>query len=336
MCFNFLLLYFVSRSYLILRPRNKSDPDPKLLTVLLRIWPWMFLVVVANLTFLVFIAGLAGWLVFPSLLLCGVVDLLALFYFCSSIKQSVDAERGEGTSTAESRAFFEKENRDFIYMAALGAIWAPNTVGSQPQKIFLVSGIASLTTKVFVLIVVVALAGSGHLTKVQPQPFLLFCFNQEDSFRLNDAGLTTCKFSDPQKPCFQRLSTTSPSTNLTHEMRTANAVSAAKEAVTRYKEALTDFIHDNPEPRLQAILKNQFKVTVEYLSQIESSREEFNETLKSIRKSQFEQKVRICEESETGLRVGLLTGLLLLTTVAFYAICRLHEIADYRVLTNIQ
>ena len=44
MCFNFLLLYSVSRSYLILRPRNKSDPDPKLLTVLLRIWPWMFLV----------------------------------------------------------------------------------------------------------------------------------------------------------------------------------------------------------------------------------------------------------------------------------------------------
>ena len=332
----FLLLHFVSRSYLILRPQNKSDPDPKIATVLLRIWPWMFLVVVANLTFLVFIAGLAGWLVFPSLLLCGVVDLFALFYFCSSIKQSVDAERGEGTSTAESRAFFEKENRDFIYMAALGAIWAPNTVGSQPQKIFLVSGIASLTTKVFVLIVVVALAGSGHLTKVQPQPFLLFCFNHEDSFRLNDAGLTTCKFSDPQKPCFQRLSTTSPSTNLTHEMRTANAVSAAKEAVTRYKEALTDFIHDNPEPRLQAILKNQFKVTVEYLSQIESSREEFNETLKSIRKSQFEQKVRICEETETGLRVGLLTGLLLLTTVAFYAIYRLHEIADYRVLTNIQ
>ena len=332
----FHLLHIVSRSYLILRPQNKSDPDPKIVTVLLRIWPWMFLVVVANLTFLVFIAGLAGWLVFPSLLLCGVVDLLALFYFCSSIKQSVDAERGEGTSTAESRAFFEKENRDFIYMAALGAIWAPNTVGSQPQKIFLVSGIASLTTKVFVLIVVVALAGSGHLTKVQPQPFLLFCFNHEDSFRLNDAGLTTCKFSDPHKPCFQRLSTTPPSTNLTHEMRTANAVSAAKEAVTRYKEALTDFIHDNPEPRLQAILKNQFKVTVEYLSQIESSREEFNETLKSIRKSQFEQKVRICEESETGLRVGLLTGLLLLTTVAFYAICRLHEIADYRVLTNIQ
>ena len=332
----FLLLHFVSRSYLILRPQNKSDPDPKIVTVLLRIWPWMFLVVVANLTFLVFIAGLAGWLVFPSLLLCGVVDLLALFYFCSSIKQSVDAERGEGTSRAESRTSFEEENRDFIYMAALGAIWAPNTVGSQPQKIFLVSGIASLTTKVFVLIVVVALAGSGHLTKVQPQPFLLFCFNHEDSFRLNDAGLTTCKFSDPHKPCFQRLSTTPPSTNLTNEMRTANAVSAAKEAVTRYKEALTDFIDDNPEPRLQAILRKQLKVTVEYLSQIKSSREEFNETLKSIRKSQFEQKVRICEESETGLRVGLLTGLLLLTTVAFYAICRLHEIADYRVLTNIQ
>ena len=119
-------------------------------------------------------------------------------------------------------------------------------------------------------------------------------------------------------------------------MRTANGVSAAQEGVTRYKEALTDFIKDNPEPRIQVILKKQLNVTLEFLSQIKSSKEEFNDTLMSIRKSQFEQKVRICEGNETGLRVGLLTGLLLLTMVAFYAIYRLHEIADYRVLTSIQ
>ena len=165
------------------------------------------MVVVANLTFLVFIAGLAGWLVFPSLLLCGVVDLLALFYFCSSIKQSVDAERGEGT-TAESRTSFEEENRGFIYLASIASLWVPSVVGHQPQRIFLVSGLASLLTKVVILAVVVALAGSGHLAKFHPRPFLLFCY-RENSVLIEAAGdVQTCKFSDPDKPCFKPLTFT--------------------------------------------------------------------------------------------------------------------------------
>ena len=43
-----------------MRPKETSDPDPKVATVLLHIWPWMFLVTVANLVFLVFIAGISG------------------------------------------------------------------------------------------------------------------------------------------------------------------------------------------------------------------------------------------------------------------------------------
>ena len=46
------------RSYLILRPKSKSDPDPDLATVLLFIWPWMFLITLADLVLLAFIAGL--------------------------------------------------------------------------------------------------------------------------------------------------------------------------------------------------------------------------------------------------------------------------------------
>merc|ERR1712223_755096 len=154
LCVSILSLSWgASRSYLILRPKNKSDPDPKLLTVLLRIWPWMFLVVVANLTFLVFIAGVAGWLVFPSLLLCCGVDLLALFYFCSRIEEVADAERGQ---TAESRAAFEKANQGFIYLASIASLWVPSVVDHQPQRIFLVSGLASPFTKVVILAVAVA------------------------------------------------------------------------------------------------------------------------------------------------------------------------------------
>ena len=324
----FLLLHFVSRSYLILRPQNKSDPDPKIVTVLLRIWPWMFLVVVANLTFLVFIAGVAGWLVFPSLLLCGVVDLLALFYFCSRIEEVADAERGQ---TAESRAAFEKENQGFIYLASIASLWVPSVVGHQPQRIFLVSGLASLFTKVVILAVAVALAGSGHLAKFHQRPFLLFCYPENNGF-VKPEGVTTCKFSDPEKPCFKPLSFNEVSKNSTHDMRFADARSAVIEAVLKYEETLKDINKENSNNRLKNTLEDQLNVTAEFLSQIESTKKETNENMTpESTKLKSKQKVRICEDDETPLRVSVLTGLLLLIAIAAYAIYRLHEIADYRV-----
>ena len=320
----FLLLHFVSRSYLILRPQNKSDPDPKIVTVLLRIWPWMFLVVVANLTFLVFIAGLAGWLVFPSLLLCCGVDLLALFYFCSRIEEVADAERGQ---TAEK----EKENQGFIYLASIASLWVPSVVGDQPQRIFLVSGLASLFTKVVILAVAVALAGSGHLAKFHQRPFLLFCYPENHGF-VKPEGVTTCKFSDPEKPCFKPLSFTEAPKNSTHEMRFADARSAVIEAVLKYEETLKDINKENSNNRLKNILEDQLNVTAQYLSQIESTKKETNENMTpESTKLKSKQKVRICEDDETPLRISVLTGLLLLIAIAAYAIYRLHEIADYRV-----
>ena len=35
------LSWGASRSFLILRPADKADPDPELMTVLLRIWPYV-------------------------------------------------------------------------------------------------------------------------------------------------------------------------------------------------------------------------------------------------------------------------------------------------------
>ena len=88
--------------------------------MLLRIWPWMLLLVVANLLLLVFIAGLAGWLVFPALLVCCVVDLLALYIFCTSVKENFDLENG---NAEESKKAFEEENWSFIYLSALSSLW---------------------------------------------------------------------------------------------------------------------------------------------------------------------------------------------------------------------
>ena len=112
-----------------MRPKDFSDPDPKLATVLLHIWPWMILVTLANLIFLVGIAGLAGPYIFPGLLLCYAANYAALRVFCK-IEIRTDDPEGQNDD-------FAKENQSFIAMAALSSLWLPSVVGPQHSKIFL-------------------------------------------------------------------------------------------------------------------------------------------------------------------------------------------------------
>ena len=62
------LSWGAARSFLIMRPADKADPDPDVMTVLLRIWPYMLVVTVADLVIIVFIAGLTGEYVFVSII----------------------------------------------------------------------------------------------------------------------------------------------------------------------------------------------------------------------------------------------------------------------------
>ena len=61
------LSWGAARSFLIMRPADKADPDPDVMTVLLRIWPYMLVVTLADLVIIVFIAGLTGEYVFISI-----------------------------------------------------------------------------------------------------------------------------------------------------------------------------------------------------------------------------------------------------------------------------
>ena len=115
-------------------------------------------------------------------------------------------------------------------------------------------------------------------------------------------------------------------------MRFTDARSAVIEAVLKYEETLKDINKENSNNRLKNTLMDQLNVTAEFLSQIESTKTQVNEKMTpESTKLISKQKVRICEEDETLLRVSVLTGLLLLIAIAAYAIYRLHEIADYRV-----
>ena len=160
-----------------------SDPDAKLATVILHIWPWMFLLTLANLAFLVCIAGLLGPWIFLALPLCFVVEGLALWIFCRFRNRDCDL----GTT--------EEETRSFILLAAISSIWLPNVVGHQPQRIFLVSGLVSLVTKVLLLAFAVALASSEDAqAHVYRKPFLLYCF-KNGSAHLNQPDAPNCLLS---------------------------------------------------------------------------------------------------------------------------------------------
>ena len=113
-----------SRSYLILRPKDKSDPDPKLFTVLLHIWPLMLLVTLANIVLLVLIAGLMGAYIFPALVLCFILNCGILRHFCTlevrgklePDPEIVGTEPNEDQSKSIDQETTEQETQFFIVL----------------------------------------------------------------------------------------------------------------------------------------------------------------------------------------------------------------------------
>ena len=304
-----------------MRPKDKSDPDPKLATVILHIWPWMFLITVANLVFLVFIAGLAGWLIFPALVICYAIDHLALSYFCKVVERDGDPE--DGHETAEGN----EETKSFIPMAALASLWLPSVVGPQHSRIFLVSGLASLVSKVLLLVVAVALAEAGLLTSVHPRPFLLFCFN-ENPPHLNETHVTPCRFSEhnvSEGTCFLTK-------NMTHEKKLANALADLEKALEEYNRIVESIDDDQKAESIEgsALFQNTLN-TSPLLDEVKKLKGRVDKELRSSGTGKVQQKIRICMKNETPFRLGLLSGLLVVVALAVYAIYRLHRIADYRV-----
>ena len=303
-----------------MRPKDYSDPDPKLATVLLHIWPLMILVTLANLVFLVFIAGLTGPFIFPALFFCYLLNYAALRVFCE-----VEIRTGDPEDPNDGQEEFKTENRSFIAMAALSSLWLPSVVGHPGQRIFLVSSITSLTTKVLLLALAVTFASSELQDHIHKRPFLLFCYSENSTTHLNDTGVTRCKYSED---------TCGPPKNLTLEIRIADALSTVKETLLGYERILND-IHDDDlkseKPHLNDSLYMKMNKASTFLTHIRSSKAEIDETLDSAGVRKVQQKIRICEENETPFRLGILSGLLVVIALAVYAIYQLHRIADYRV-----
>ena len=277
----------------------------------------MFLVTVANLGFLVFISGIAGWLIFPSLVICYAIDHLALSYFCKVAKRGGDPEGGH-ESTEEN-----EDVNSFIPMAALSSLWLPSVVGPQQSRIFLVSGIASLITKLVLLVVTVALAEAGLLTSVHPRPFVLFCF-EENHPHLKEINVTQCHFSEHNVSgdCFV-------SRNTTNEEQLTNLLSDLN-ILEEYNRVAVNIDADLEAKGIKSSLfQNKSNHTLPNLDEIQHLRGEVEKKLRF--SVNLQQKGRVCQKNETPIRLYILSGLLVVIALAAYATYRLHRIADYRV-----
>ena len=295
------------RSYLILRPKDKSDPDPKLTTVLLHIWPLMLLVTLANVVLLVLIAGLIGAYIFPAFVLCFILNYGILRHFCrfevggklEPDPEIVDTEPNEDQSKRKNNEITKEETQFFIVMAALSSTWQPSVVGHQKLRIFLVSGITSLVSKVLLLTAAVAFASSGLQTKVYKRPFLLFCFN-ENSTRINETNVVQCKMSDGN--CLENY-------NMALEKRLLKTLTQLEE------DWLTKYNKTKPA----------------FLGTIKHHKEEIDKELKDLGIGKVQQKIRICGDNENSFQVSILAGLVVIVALAAYSTYRLHKIADYQV-----
>ena len=114
------------RSYLILRSREKSDPDPKMATVLLHIWPLMICIALADLVLVAIGAGLLGIYVFATFPILFGLNFLVLRRFCRDLSSGDPANLEAGADQKEKE---QEEHQHFIALAALNAVWLPCVVG---------------------------------------------------------------------------------------------------------------------------------------------------------------------------------------------------------------
>ena len=74
--------------------------------------------------------------------------------------------------------------------------------------------------------------------------------------------------------------------------------------------------------------------TLPLLGRIKDLKSQYEKKLSALGIGKAHQKIRICEDDETTLRVSILVSLLVIVTLAICATYRLHRIADYKVNLN--
>ena len=240
--------------------------------------------------------------------------------------EEVSAEKDGDENKELTKSSTDTETQSFFALAALCSMYLPSVVGNQEQKIFLVNGMTSLATKILVLILALTLAASGLQPHIHKRPFLLFCVERNSSL-LNQTEIRPCSMSEQN--CL-------PIRNMTQEERFVTALNTLKNALEEYDYAI-DTIDDAivaEDRESRNFFPKNLTNTAPLLDYIKGLKSEYEDKLSSLGIGKAHQKIRICEDNETPLRVSILVSLLVIVTLATCATYRLHRIADYKVNRN--
>ena len=304
-----------------MRPTDQSDPDPKFGTILLHVWPKMLMLTLAHLTLLIALAGLFGPLIFPALpiFFWSTYSAIKVFYrkekVAAKVKDPEDVDIEEDDEHRAQQVYFAKQ-------AALCSTWLPSIVGTS-QKTFLVSALVSLTAKVALLVLALALASCGLQNHINKKPFLLFCAT-EDSPLLNETGIIPCKFSEGN--CL-------PNPNF--EAKLVDALTVLKDAALEYERIVNAAAQYQKHIRSETdnFLQNESNTTSTFLIKINQSKAILDEKLILADIEKGKSKIRVCEENENLFRLTILIGLLVVTVAGVFSTFKLHWMADYQVNT---
>ena len=162
------LSWGASRAFFVERVLDEADPDPAVLMVLLRVFPFMLVVILNSMMTWTSIGGLIGILVFPALLINFTTTFSLVRTFTVGIEKPFTCLK-----------------------AAVYSLWLPSIIGESP-KTYLVSAITSLVIKVLILAVALFCAFSGVQEFIHPRPIILWCQDKWDEESVGN--LTFCTF----------------------------------------------------------------------------------------------------------------------------------------------
>ena len=145
-----------AKVFFISRVQDESDPDPDFQMVFIRFVPWELLVVTNSTIFWTLIGGLLGKFVFIGIAFCFLCTLGAL----------------QGQEKRNKKTLGKNPERSFMFEAALTSLWVPSVVAHSKSNFYITASIASLASKVFVLLIAILLVETDT---IDTKPILLWC-----------------------------------------------------------------------------------------------------------------------------------------------------------------
>ena len=230
-----------ARAFFILRERDYSDPDPEVKTVLMRIFPNKFVIVLNSAILWTLAGALLGKYIFVGISACFVTILSALcilerWVCCSAGGEKIERKKidnvlglplhqlkvdqssqedlqGCETSGSEmceqtdpekgnSRSVEQTENpEDFKVISSLTSVWLPCVVG-RTKNMFLTSALVGLASKFLLLTVAILL---NYFNIIETNGFLLECHDLKTAeAKVNSSKtLEICSFDDASRFCIE-------------------------------------------------------------------------------------------------------------------------------------